>query len=321
VSIYHKHQITARDQGQPWHPDAPDWPEEPGLCRAELEELCISQELEKEEKTCFALGLNSRTARYILGKGGEFEPVSEHAEVAPDDTLAPITPKVARKKSSSGVFCPDRSSSRNDVFKGSWLFDDGQDGVWETFAKTPGAVFTKADTDLADHTEDYVINLCDCISKCAPAGDILARRIFNRYPNADVYLQRKMGASPSIPGTSSIQGAAINIFCRLVPGPPLPSAKDLQLSPYAEDLLSLQMPGESLADDWADSANLRLIWFRQALADVAEQLSALRSGEDQIFLGVPNTIGELEDMGPQFLAAVYGLAAEHKWLKISIYTP
>eukprot|EP00440_Ansanella_granifera_P069194 gb/GFBE01075069.1/.p1 GENE.gb/GFBE01075069.1/~~gb/GFBE01075069.1/.p1 ORF type:complete len:432 (+),score=111.38 gb/GFBE01075069.1/:1-1296(+) len=338
LSVYHMHRVTAKDEGTPWHPEAAD---SKRCCveMTEVKEQQVNKELSKEEKTCFAYGLPSRTCRFILGheptpSGASTRRPSDILEfseaMAEDviqlDTMA-VSPKAGRgRRASSGVFCPEAESrgGRNNPFNGSWLFDDGQngqDGLWEAFLNTAGAVFTKADASLVDHSEDFIINPCDCISQCVPAADVLARRIFSKYPGADVYQQRKMGAESSKPGTASCKGVVINLFYRFVPGMPLPSAQDLGRSPYAEALLALQEQDALVAgDDWVDSASMRLLWFRHAMEDLASQLAKVHCpSKSRVFIGMPSSIGEAEDMAPEFLAAVHTFAADHPWLKISIY--
>jgi len=254
----------------------------------------------------------------------------KYADASPSaECLEPLSPTAAsrRRRTSSAVFCP--SADARDPLAGSWLFDDGEDGQsapWETFLRTPGAVFTRADTSLVDHTEDYIINLCDCISTCAPRGDSLARRICNKYPCADVFRKRRLGSAPSVPGTAKMAVPVINLFSQCTPGEPLSCPEDLHHSPYAEALGGVLSsgPGGIEGEDWVDSASMRLQWFHQGLEAVAKELrgdSTPKSGrsESKIFIGLPGRMGETDQMGPQYLAAIYTFAKDNDWLKLSIY--
>jgi len=67
--------------------------------------------------------------------------------------------------------------------------------------------------DLFDSKEQYIVHQCNCKSTGDAAG--LAASIFEKYPEANVYLNRQ---TPSDPGTIEVWGKVIALYGQKYPG-------------------------------------------------------------------------------------------------------
>jgi DNA (cytosine-5)-methyltransferase 1 len=72
--------------------------------------------------------------------------------------------------------------------------------------------------DLLEAKETFIVHQCNCICQ-KPKG--LAETVFERFPNANVYEQRRRGSrQPDTPGTISVHGRVVNFYSQLNPGKP-----------------------------------------------------------------------------------------------------
>jgi hypothetical protein len=74
--------------------------------------------------------------------------------------------------------------------------------------------------NVLDAKEEYICHQCNCVTKVAKG---LAKDLFERYPDANVYTSRK---TYSVPGTISVHGTIVNMFAQINPGKPNLQGRD-----------------------------------------------------------------------------------------------
>ena len=71
---------------------------------------------------------------------------------------------------------------------------------------------------LLEAEETYLVHQCNCIWQ-KPKG--LAETMFEHFPDADVYKQRRKGLrKPDIPGSTSMHSRVVNFYGQINPGKP-----------------------------------------------------------------------------------------------------
>mmetsp|Transcript_70811 Transcript_70811/g.163723 ORF Transcript_70811/g.163723 Transcript_70811/m.163723 type:complete len:351 (-) Transcript_70811:184-1236(-) len=72
--------------------------------------------------------------------------------------------------------------------------------------------------DVLQAREHYIVHCCNCHSQNDATG--LAASIFEKHPEANVYLHRQRGAPDDVPGDVSVHGRVVNLYTQLQAGPP-----------------------------------------------------------------------------------------------------
>eukprot|EP00933_Yihiella_yeosuensis_P002016 TRINITY_DN10331_c0_g1_i2.p1 TRINITY_DN10331_c0_g1~~TRINITY_DN10331_c0_g1_i2.p1 ORF type:complete len:681 (+),score=154.22 TRINITY_DN10331_c0_g1_i2:45-2045(+) len=182
----------------------------------------------------------------------------------------------------------------------------GAEDVVSSAAEAKGNVKTVAGSLLLA-TETFIAHQCCCVLSRPAEG--VAASIFERFPDADVYQQRKRNGRPvDIPGTISVHRRVVNIYGQFCPGKPLQGYPQVQESPYAK--FFARFPGI------ADTRMERLLWFSDGL----QQLASVLPQDLPRSVAIPARIGCGLAAGhwPEYLAVVNDFAARAN-VSVTIY--
>jgi len=179
---------------------------------------------------------------------------------------------------------------------------DSQDGQLET-----------KHGDLLEAPEDYLVHVCNCVTKEEAVG--ITARIFEKFPEANVYLERQRGAANDVPGDVSVHGRVVNLYAQFAPGPAL-SKSGAQPAPEYEDCFRGLPPGK-----W-DTAEDRMGWLRQCLAALPGKLPAEGPSGGRISLAFPMGVGcsgHTGDNWPDCWAELLAFAKSNPQLRVALY--
>lgn len=138
--------------------------------------------------------------------------------------------------------------------------------------------------DILNATEQYIAHQANCVTKHSRG---LATAIFNKFPDANIYVERETKARTDVPGTIEVRGRIINMLAQYNPG----------------------KPHKSL-----DTGEKRKRWFQLCLDKIAEL-------EDIDSVAFPFQIGcnLAGGVWSEYLEILNNFSTDHPEIKISIY--
>jgi len=154
--------------------------------------------------------------------------------------------------------------------------------------------------DVLQAREHYIVHCCNCHSQNDATG--LAASIFEKHPEANVYLHRQRGAPDDVPGDVSVHGRVVNLYTQLQAGPPR---------------LDYRHRGCN-----HDTAEDRLSWFRQCLRALPWRLPAESSHGGRLSLALPAGLGccGVKESWPLYLAELRAFAHANPQLRLVLYS-
>ena len=140
------------------------------------------------------------------------------------------------------------------------------------------------DKDILESNADFIVHQCNCVSR-QKGG--LSAKIFSKFPDAASIYGKHTKLQP---GTITIHGNIVNLYCQHFVGKPRPNGYD--------------------------SLEQRQGWFGQSMLQLSIYLN--KSGKEDFTVAIPHCIGTDESNWTNYLKIIQGFSQSIKG-KVHIY--